>query len=133
MTATLLVGSLSLLVTQLDPPLQRGHKGLANGRAAVVQGGPVDRSVLMAVPVGKQLPLLGGQMVVGREAIAHHESTQRIAQQLDRGGPRSTQTLDEHPHHGGQHDPVPAPPSGEIASIRVAGGGAGFIDVGNRR
>jgi len=39
-SATKLVSSLSLLVAQRDPPVQRGHKGLGNGRAAVVQGGP---------------------------------------------------------------------------------------------
>ena len=96
------------------------------GQQLWCKAGPVDRSVLMAMPVGKQLPLLGGQIVVGRETIAHHDFTQRIAQQLDRGGPRSTQTLDEHPHHGGHHAPLPAPLSGGIAAIPVAGGRAGF-------
>ena len=49
--------SLATLVTQLHHPLQRGHKGLADRPAALLQAGPVDRSIFDTVPVAKQLPL----------------------------------------------------------------------------
>ena len=49
--------SFASLDTQLHHPLQRGHKGLADRLAALLQAGPVDRSTLVAVPVIKQLTL----------------------------------------------------------------------------
>jgi hypothetical protein len=133
--------------------------------AALLQGVPVDRSVLVAVPVVKQLllqaeqlrskfstgagafsdggevadqvrpaqlALLNGQVVVGREAIAHHNPAKGAPQQLDGGGCGSAQALEEHRHCGGDHDPLPAPFSTGIVPIGVAGGGAGFIHVGHR-
>jgi hypothetical protein len=81
----------------------------------VLQGGPVDRSAFVAVPLLKQLllqlqqlgsersagagalanggqitdqmgsaelTLVGGQVVVSREAIAHHDSAKAVAQQF---------------------------------------------------
>lgn len=42
--------------------LQRGLKGLSNRPAAVMQGGPVDRSILVAVPVVKHLLLQAQQL-----------------------------------------------------------------------
>jgi hypothetical protein len=47
--------SLAALVAQLDHPLQRGLKGLANRQAALLQGEPINRSLLVVVPVAKQL------------------------------------------------------------------------------
>jgi len=112
--------SLAPLVAQLNDPLQRGLKGLADRSASLLQSRPVDRSVLVAVPVAKQLPLqplqlgselgvsartfgdgrqitdqvrptqlplLAGQVVVGREAIAHHNPAKAAPQQCDGGVP----------------------------------------------
>ena len=42
-------------------PLQPGLKGLADRPAALLQGGPVDRSLLVVVPVGKKLLLQAQQ------------------------------------------------------------------------
>ena len=157
--------SLAVLSAQLHHLLQRGLKGLSNRPAAVLQGGPVNRAVCVAMPVVKQLllqaqqlgselgagarafgdggeiadqvrpaelPLLGRQMVVGREAIAHHNPAKAAPEQLDRGGCGAAQTLDEHRHCGRHHDPLPAPLAGGIVAVGVAGGGAGFIHVGHR-
>ena len=71
-------------------------------------------------------------MVVGREAIAHHNPAKGAAEQLDGGGCGSAQALDEHRHHCSDHDPLPAPLAGGIVAVSVAGGGAGFIDIGHR-
>jgi hypothetical protein len=49
--------SLAALSAQLHHTLQTGLKRLADPPAALLQGGPVDRSVLVAVPVAKQLLL----------------------------------------------------------------------------
>ena len=157
--------SFASLDTQLHHPLQRGHKGLADRLAALLQAGPVDRSILVAVPVIKQLSLqvqkfrtelgagawtfgdgveiadqvrpaqlalLAGQVVVGREAIAHHNPAKAAPEQLNGGGGGSAQALDEHRHHSGDHDPLPAPFATGIVAVGVAGGGAGFIHVGHR-
>jgi hypothetical protein len=61
--------SLVPLDTQLHHSLQRRLKVLADRPAAVLQTGPVDRSILVAVPVAKQLPLqlqqLGSELGAG--------------------------------------------------------------------
>ena len=49
--------SLAALVAQLHHPLQRGLKRLADRQAALLQGGPVNLSLLVAVPAAKQLLL----------------------------------------------------------------------------
>ena len=49
--------SLTARVAQLHHPPQRGLKGLADWYAGLLQVGPIDCSLLVAVPVGKQLPL----------------------------------------------------------------------------
>ena len=116
--------SLAALVAQLHHPLQRGHKRLADRPAALLQRQPVVRSVLSAIPQGKQLllqvqqlrselsagarafgdggqvadhvrpaqlALLGGQVVVSREAIAHNNAAKGVPEQLDRSGRRAAQ------------------------------------------
>ena len=49
--------SLTARMAQLHHPPQRGLKGLADRPAGLLQAGPIDCSLLVAVPVGKQLPL----------------------------------------------------------------------------
>ena len=49
--------SLAPLVAKLHHLLQPRLKGLADRPAALLQSGPVDRSILVAVPVAKQLLL----------------------------------------------------------------------------
>ena len=49
--------SIAALSAQLHHPPQRGLKGLANRKAALLQGGPVDCAVLVVVLMVKQLPL----------------------------------------------------------------------------
>ena len=44
----------------------------------------------------------------------------------------SAQPLDEHRHHGGDHDPLPAPLASGIVAVGVVGGGASFIHIGHR-
>ena len=55
--------SFDALVAQLHYPLQRGLEGLATRQAALLQGGPVNRSLLVVVPVGKQLLLQAQQQL----------------------------------------------------------------------
>ena len=165
--------SFASLDTQLHHPLQPGHKGLADRPAALLQAGPVNRSIFVTVPVFKQLSLqvkkfrtelgagarafsdggeiadqvrpaqlalLAVQMVGGREAIAHHNPAKAAPQHLDGGSRRPTQALDEHRHHGGDHDPLPAPFSRGIVAHHfaedcvygIAGGGDGLIHVSYR-
>jgi len=45
--------SLAALVTQLHDLLQRGHKRLTDRHAGLLQCGPVDCSVFIAMPMGK--------------------------------------------------------------------------------
>ena len=54
--------SLAALSTQLHHLLEGGLKCLANRPAAMLQGGPVDRAVLVAMPVAKQLLLQAQQL-----------------------------------------------------------------------
>lgn len=54
--------SLAALVAQLNHLLQRGLKCLAIRPAVLLQGGPVNASVLVAVPVAKQLLLQAQQL-----------------------------------------------------------------------
>ena len=54
--------SLAALVAELHHLLQRGLKCLANRPAALLQGGPVNLSLLVAVPVAKQLLLQAQQL-----------------------------------------------------------------------
>ena len=49
--------SLASLMAQLHHPPQRSLKGLADRYAGLLQGGPIDCSLLLALTVGKQLPL----------------------------------------------------------------------------
>lgn len=79
-----------------------------------------------------QLGLLGGQVVVSREAIAHHIAAKGIPEQFDCIGRRSTQPLQKHRHYRCDHDPLPTAAAIRIASVRIAGGGASFIDVVHR-
>ena len=152
-------------MAQLQDPRQRGLKGLADRPAGLLQAGQINCCLLVAVPVGKQLPLqlqqfrsefgtgdrafddggeipnhmgladlasLQREVVVEREAIAHHNPAKGAPEQLDGGGRRATQTLDEHGHHGRHHDPLPAQLPGGIVAVGIAGGSAGFVDVGHR-
>ena len=81
--------------------------------------------------------LLQGEIVVNREAIAHHDPAKGIPQQLDRGRRRAAQALQKHRHHGGRQPlrgsrwlhPMPAALAIGIAAIRIAHRGTGFIDV----
>jgi hypothetical protein len=73
-------------------------------------------------------------------AIAHYNPTTADSDQLDGGGCRSTQDLDEHNHHNGDHDPLPAALPIGIVAVCIAGGRAGLnrcaqdlvYDVGHR-
>ena len=51
--------SLTAPVAQLHHPLKCGHKCLADRPAGLLQCGPVDCSVFVAMPLGKQLLLQG--------------------------------------------------------------------------
>jgi len=87
-----------------------------------------------------QLTLLQGEIVVDREAIAHHDSAKGFPQQLDGGGGGAAQALHKHRHHGGHQPlrgsrwlhPLPAALTTGIAAIRITGRGAGFIHVDHR-
>ena len=65
--------SLSTFTTQIHHPLLGSLECLANRPAAVLQGGPVDRAVLVAVPEPKQLLLqaqqLGAELSAGALAF----------------------------------------------------------------
>ena len=54
--------SLAVLVAKLHDPLQPGLECLADRLAALLQGEPIDRAVLVAVPLSKQ-PLLQAQQL----------------------------------------------------------------------
>ena len=102
--------SLAALSVQLHHPLERGLKRQPDRLAMVLQHRPPDRSDLVAVQLLKQLlgcercararalgdggriadqmglaelALVGGQEVVGGEAIAHHDPAKAVAQQDD--------------------------------------------------
>ena len=79
-----------------------------------------------------QLTLLQGEIVVGREAIAHHYSAKGIPQQLNGCSGGAAKALHEHRHRCGHHDPLPAALAIGIATIRIAGGSACLIDVDHR-
>jgi len=115
------------LVKQLLLPLQQLRSVFGTGARAFGDGGEIADQMGPA-----DLASLQGKVVVGREAIAHHNPAKAIPEQLHGGGCGATQALDEHRHHGRHHDPLPAPPSRGIAAIRVACGGAGFIHVSHR-
>lgn len=102
------------------------HADLTAGALLFGHGGQITAEVRPA-----QLPLLERLVVVRREAIAYHNAG-KGPQQLHRRGGRAAQALREHRHHRGHHHPLPAAPALGIATIRVAGGGAGFIDAGHR-
>jgi len=55
--------SLALLVAKLHHLLQPRLKGLSNRPAALLQSGPIDRSILLAVPVVKHLLQQAQQLV----------------------------------------------------------------------
>ena len=69
-----------------------------------------------------KLALLGGQVVVSREAIAHDNPAKGVPYQLDGGGCRSTQALDEYRHQSGEHDPLQAALSIGIDPVSISGG-----------
>jgi hypothetical protein len=81
--------SLAAWMFQLRHPLQRGLKGLADRPAGLLQFGPIDGSLHLAVPVGKQLPLqlqqlrsefsTGVQAVGDNGVIADHMSPTDLA------------------------------------------------------
>ena len=108
---------------------------LGAGAGAFVDGGQIKLEVGSA-----QLALMGGQVVVGREAIAHHRAGKAIAQQVERSCSRAAQTLQEYGHHRRHHHLEPIPLPCWIVANRyaqnfvyeIAGGGAGFIHVGHQ-
>jgi hypothetical protein len=61
-TAALLVGSMPRVSRKVHQPLQRDLKCLTDRQAALLQGGPVNRSLLVVVPVAKQLLLQAQQL-----------------------------------------------------------------------
>jgi hypothetical protein len=65
---------------------------------------------------------MGGQKVVGEEAIAHRDPAKGVLQQLDRRGGRRAQPLHQQRHHWGDHHPLPAAFAIGIASIRIPEG-----------
>jgi hypothetical protein len=74
--------SLAPLVAQLHHPLQRGLKGLADRPAALLQAGPVDRSILVAVPVAKQLPLQAQKSSPPNSALAPGRSAMAVRSRI---------------------------------------------------
>jgi hypothetical protein len=128
---------------QLLLQLQQLGSELGAGAGAFVDGGQITLELGPA-----QLALMGGQVVVGREAIAHHRAGKAIAQQVDRRCSRAAQALPEHGHHR-RHQPLrgrlrlhpqPAATARWVVAHRcaqdfvygIAGGGAGFIHGGHR-
>ena len=112
---------------QLLLQVQQLRSRLTAGALTLSDGGEIADHVRPA-----QLPLLGGQVVVGGEAIAHDNAAKGVPEQLDRSVRRAAQALHKHRHHGGHHDPLPAASARGIAAIRIAGGGTGVIDVDHR-
>jgi hypothetical protein len=72
---------------QLLLQIQQLHADLTAGTLAFGDGREVADQVRPA-----QLPLLGGQVVVGGEAIAHPNAGKGMAQQLHRRGGRTAQS-----------------------------------------
>ena len=114
--------------------LQQLRSAFGAGPRAFSDGGEIADHMGLA-----DLASLVGEVVVDREAIAHHNPAQGVPEQLNSGSRPATQSLDEHCHHGGDQDPLPAPVSRGIVAHRfakdctygIAGGGAGFIDLGH--
>ncbi len=74
--------SLAALYTQLHHPLQPGLKLQPDRLAAVLQAGPVDRYVLVAVPVGKKLQLQAQQFCADLRTGARAFGDGEIADQI---------------------------------------------------
>ena len=100
--------SLAALSAELHHLPEGGFECLPNRPAAVLQGGPVDRVVFVAVPEPKQLLL----------------QTQQLCSELSAGARAFGD--------GGDQDPLPAPLARGIVAVGVAGGGASFIHAGHR-
>ena len=77
---------------------------------------------LVQLRIASAVALLGGQVVVSREAITHDNPAKAAPDQLDGGGRRSTQALEEHRHQSGDLAPVPASLPIGIVAVGIAGG-----------
>lgn len=111
-----------------------GLDSLTDRPAALLQGGSVNGSALVLVPLAEQLlllrpaqlTLLDGQVVVSREAIAHDNPAKAAPQQLLQQRLRLAESQRERtaPHAHQSTEPGPITPGLHISRQGRAGAGA---------